>query len=63
MNRIPFSEDELKVIGKFPAPFPGRFFIEKDCHPDAHPVTVFSMGGHPKQGEAIYKLSRIALNK
>lgn len=37
--------------------------IEKYCHPDAHPVTVFSMGGHPKQSEAIYKLSRIALEK
>jgi hypothetical protein len=38
-------------------------FIEKYCHPDAHLVTVFSMGGHPKQNEAIYKLSRIALEK
>jgi hypothetical protein len=38
-------------------------FIEKYCQPDAHPVTVFSMMGHPKQNEAIYKLSRIALDK
>ena len=38
-------------------------FIEKYCHPDAYPVTVFSFGGHPKQNEAIYKLSRIALDK
>lgn len=38
-------------------------FIEKYCHPGARPVTVFSFRGHPKQGEAIYKLSRIALDK
>jgi len=38
-------------------------FISKYCHPDAHLVTVFSMGGHPKQSEVIYKLSRIALEK
>lgn len=38
-------------------------FLEKYCRPDAHPVTVFSLRGHPKQKEAIYKLSRIALNK
>jgi hypothetical protein len=38
-------------------------FIEKYCHRDAHPVTVFSMGGHPKQNEAVYKMSRIALDE
>jgi hypothetical protein len=36
-------------------------FIQKYCHPDAHPVTVFSLGVPPKQREAIYKSSRIAL--
>ena len=38
-------------------------FIEKYCRPGAHPVTVFSLGGHPKQIEAIYKLSRMALGR
>ncbi len=36
--------------------------IRKYCYPDARPVTIFSLRGHPKQNEAIYKLSRIALN-
>jgi hypothetical protein len=49
------SEDELyATLDKF---------FEKYCRPDAHPVTVFALRGHPKQNEAIYKLSRIALDK
>ena len=37
--------------------------IRKYCYPDAQPVTIFSLRGHPKQNEAIYKLSRIALDQ
>ena len=29
LNRIPFSEDELKIVGEFPAPFPGMPPIPK----------------------------------
>ena len=44
-----------------------RDFVDQYCQPGKPPVTVFTMAMgkkvHPKLSEAIYRLSRIALNK